>query len=42
MPLEYSHGDTWERMLRQGIQLLERLAQDDRIEICQPTEYSLI
>jgi PD-(D/E)XK nuclease superfamily len=31
--LEYSHGDTWERMLRQGIQLLERLAQDDRIEI---------
>jgi hypothetical protein len=35
-PLEYSHGDTWDRMLRQGIQLLERLAQDDRIEICQP------
>ena len=35
-PLEYSHGDTWERMLRQGI-LLERLAQDDRIQICQPT-----
>ena len=35
-PLEYSHGDTWERILRQGIQLLERLAQDDRIEICQP------
>src|SRR5580704_6713532 len=34
--LEYSHGDTWERMLRQGIQLLERLAQDDRIEIPQP------
>ena len=26
-PPEYSHGDTWERMLRQGIQLLERLAQ---------------
>jgi hypothetical protein len=36
--LEYSHGDTWERMLRQGIQLLERLAQDDRIEICQPKQ----
>jgi hypothetical protein len=25
-------------MLRQGIQLLERLAQDDRIEICQPKD----
>src|SRR5579864_2328007 len=32
--LEYSHGDSWERMFRQGVQLLERLAQDDRIEIC--------
>ena len=37
-PLEYSHGDTWERMLRQGIQLLERLAQDDRIKIRQPKD----
>ena len=34
--LEYSHGDSWERMLRQGVQLLERLAQDDRIQIRQP------
>ena len=34
--LEYSHGDNWERMLRQGIQLLERLAQDNRIRIRQP------
>src|SRR5579864_1996944 len=33
--LEYSHGDSWERMFRQGVQLLERLAQDDRIEISQ-------
>src|SRR6201998_2941578 len=37
-PLEYSHGDTWERMLRQGIQLLERLAQDDRIKVRQPKD----
>src|ERR1700756_4564426 len=34
--LEYSHGDSWERMFRQGVQLLERLAQDNRIEISQP------
>lgn len=34
--LEYSHGDDWERIVRQGVQLLERLAQDDRIRIRQP------
>jgi hypothetical protein len=33
--LEYSHRDNWERMFRQGVQLLERLAQDDRIRIRQ-------
>jgi CRISPR/Cas system-associated exonuclease Cas4 (RecB family) len=35
-PLEYSHGSTWDGMLQQGIQLLERFAQDDRIRIRQP------
>lgn len=34
--LEYSSGDDWDRMLRQGVQLLERLAQDDRIRIRRP------
>src|ERR1700722_20130091 len=34
--LEYSKGDSWERMFRQGVQLLERLAQNDRIQIDQP------
>ncbi|PYU29236.1 MAG: hypothetical protein DMG32_00560 [Acidobacteria bacterium] len=34
--LEYANGDGWERMARQGVQLLERLAQDDRIRIRQP------
>src|SRR5438876_1207394 len=29
--LQYSKGDTWDRMLQQGIQLLERFSQDDRI-----------
>ena len=28
--------DTWDRMLQQGIQLLERFAQDDRVRIRQP------
>jgi len=35
-PLEYSNGDHWDRVVRQGVQLLERLAQDDRICIRQP------
>src|SRR3984893_10595495 len=34
--LEYSRGDSWERMFRQGVQLLERLAQDDRIQVRDP------
>jgi PD-(D/E)XK nuclease superfamily protein len=36
--LEYSHRDSWERMFRQGVQLLERLAQDERIEISRPSQ----
>src|ERR1700746_1992162 len=35
-PLESSHGTSWERMLQQWIQLLERFAQDDRVRIPQP------
>jgi len=35
-PFEYKKGDTWDRMLQQGIQLLERFCQDDRIRIRQP------
>src|SRR5438552_5017070 len=34
--LQYSKGDTWDRMLQQGMQLLERFCQDDRIRIRQP------
>ena len=37
--IEYSHGDSWERMFRQGVQLLERLAQDDRMEISRPSRH---
>ena len=34
--LEYSRGDDWERMLRQAVQLLERLAQENRIRVRNP------
>jgi len=34
--LEYSNGDSWERMLRQGVQLLECLAGHNRLRIRQP------
>ena len=34
--LHYSNGDSWERMLQQGIMLLDRFCQDDRVRIRQP------
>ena len=36
MDLAYSGNDTWDRMLQQGIQLLERFVQDGRIRIRRP------
>ncbi len=35
-PLEYTHGDTWDRMLQHGIKLLELFVQYDRVEIRYP------
>ena len=34
--LHYSNGDSWDRMLRQGIMLLTRFCQDDRLQVPQP------
>jgi hypothetical protein len=34
--LHYSNGDTWDRMLQQGIMLLTRFCQDSRVQINQP------
>jgi hypothetical protein len=34
--LHCSNGDSWDRMLRQGIMLLDRFCQDDRIQVHQP------
>ena len=36
MVLHYSNGDTWDRMLEQGIMLLDRFCQDARVRIRQP------
>lgn len=37
-PLHYSQRDSWDRMLQQGIQLLERFCQEDRVRIPQPRQ----
>jgi hypothetical protein len=34
--LDYSHGDSWDRMLQQGTKLLQLFAQQDRVEIRHP------
>jgi len=34
--LQYSKGDSWDRMLRQGIALLTRFCQDNRVQISMP------
>jgi hypothetical protein len=39
MGLSYSGNDTWDRMLQQGIQLLERFVQDGRVHIRRPSFY---
>jgi len=36
--LTYSSGVTWDRMLQQGIQLLDRFSQEDRIRIYEPNK----
>jgi len=34
--LQYKNGDSWDRILHQGVHLLQRFAQDERIRIRQP------
>jgi PD-(D/E)XK nuclease superfamily len=34
--LHYSERDTWDSMLQEGIELLDRFCQEDRVHICQP------
>ena len=35
---EYKKGETWDRLLHQGVHLLERFAQDDRVHIRDPRQ----
>jgi PD-(D/E)XK nuclease superfamily len=37
-PFEYKKGENWDRLVHQGVHLLERFAQDNRIRIPQPQE----
>ena len=36
--LHYSNRDCWDRMLRQGIMLLTRFCQDNRVQVSQPQQ----
>src|SRR5579864_3680094 len=36
--LQFSNRDTWDRMLEQGIMLLTRFCQDDRVGVSQPRQ----
>jgi hypothetical protein len=37
-PLSYTKNDSWDRLYHQGIHLLERFAQDDRVQILSPKQ----
>jgi hypothetical protein len=40
--LTYSGNDAWDRMLQQGIQLLERFIQDGRVQVRKPSSHQQI
>ena len=35
-PFEFKKGETWDRLVHQGVHLLQRFAQDDRVRIHDP------
>jgi PD-(D/E)XK nuclease superfamily protein len=35
---EYRKGESWDRLVHQGVHLLERFAQDDRVKIPRPQD----
>jgi CRISPR/Cas system-associated exonuclease Cas4 (RecB family) len=41
MQLVYSARDSWDAMLRQGVQLLERFVQDGRVQVSRPTQQQI-
>jgi hypothetical protein len=39
-PFEFKKGETWDRFVHQGIHLLQRFAQDNRVRIHNPRKES--
>jgi len=37
-PFEYKKADSWDRFVHQGVHLLQKFAQDDRVRIARPKE----
>jgi hypothetical protein len=37
-PFEYRKGDSWDRSVHQGVHLLQKFAQDDRVQVPHPQE----
>ena len=37
-PFEYKKGDSWDRLVHQGVHLLQKFAQDNRVRIHRPQE----
>src|ERR1700693_622894 len=37
-PFEYKKGDSWDRLLHQGVHLLQKFAQDNRVHVRRPKE----
>src|SRR5216684_1504580 len=37
-PFEFKKGETWDRLVHQGIHLLQRFAQDNRVRILNPSK----
>jgi len=37
-PFEYRKGDCWDRLVHQGVHLLQKFAQDDRVGVLRPQE----
>src|ERR1700740_2926619 len=38
VPFEYKKGESWDRLVHQGVHLLQRFAQDDRIKVRRPEQ----
>ena len=36
--LQYGNGESWDRMLQQGVELLKRFAQEDRVRVLRPRQ----